>query len=408
LVAALAAASITTPSAIQVATIPDVLAGSDVSGEAPTGSGKTLAFGVPMLQRIAVLRAERNRRSSAAPPLALVVAPTRELARQILRTLEPLAAAVDLRLLAVHGGVPFEPQIEALATGIDILIACPGRLLDLHEQGYVQLGHTSVVVIDEADHLADMGFLPDVTALLALTSAERQTLLFSATLGGEVADLIDVAQRSPIRHDIAAPDMVPVRHHLWSVEADDRVGLLADIAEHCGPTVAFSNTRRGAEHIVDQLRRRGVTASLLHGGNAQDHRTLALDRFATGAARLLVATDVAARGLHVDGVACVVHVDLPTDPTDYVHRSGRTGRAGAVGTVVAFVDPAATDAARRFISRVAADPAGDIVGEVEITRPDVYALESAAERRAIDREIAAIEHLVRPGAVGAVKFSRPG
>ena len=409
LVESLIAHAITTPSPIQAATIPDALARRDVAGEAPTGSGKTLAFGLPLLQLVDAARRAGPAGAPARIPIGLVVAPTRELARQIIRTLDPLATALGLRLHAVHGGVPFEPQIEALRQGVDVVIACPGRLLDLVEQGAADLGSVTTVVIDEADRLADMGFLPDVMRLLQLTSSGRQTLLFSATLAGPVEELVAATQqRSPVRHHVAAPDIVPVRHHLWVVANAGREALLADIARHCGPTVAFTNTRREADRVAAQVRRLGVEASLLHGGNDQHDRTRALDRFAAGTTRLMVATDVAARGLHVEGVACVVHHDLPTDPTDYVHRSGRTGRAGAVGTVVAFVDPAAIDRARRLVARVAAELPGDIVSDAEITEPDVLSLESAADRVAIDRELIAMGTMSRPGAVGTVKFSGRG
>lgn len=408
LVEALIAQAITTPSPIQAATIPDALARRDVAGEAPTGSGKTLAFGLPLLQLVDAARRAGPAGAPARIPIGLVVAPTRELARQIIRTLDPLATALGLRLHAVHGGVPNESQIEALRQGVDVVIACPGRLLDLVEQGAADLSSVKTVVIDEADRLADMGFLPHVMRLLQLTSSGRQTLLFSATLAGPVEELVATQQRSPVRHHVAAPDIVPVRHHLWVVANAGRVALLADIVRHCGPTVAFTNTRGEAQRVAAQVRRLGVEASLLHGGNAQHDRTRALDRFAAGATRLMVATDVAARGLHVEGVACVVHHDLPTDPTDYVHRSGRTGRAGAVGTVVAFVDPAAIDRARRLVARVAAELPGDIISDAEITEPDVLSLESAADRVAIDRELIAMGTMSRPGAVGTVKFNGRG
>ncbi len=398
LVARLSESGIVVPSPVQVLTIPDALAGVDVAAQAPTGSGKTLAFGLPMIQCLAA-------RSTGPGPTGLVIAPTRELARQIGRTLQPLAATFGLRVYAVYGGVPFEPQIDAFHQGIDIVVACPGRLLDLIDQGHACLDAVTVLVIDEADRLADLGFLPDVDRLLQQTSPRRQTMVLSATLDGPVVDLLATAQRDPVRHHVAPSEQLPVRHHFWLVAPPDHVPLLADLADHCGPTIAFSNTRRGADHTGRQLARLGVRVSLLHGGNDQERRAEALDRFANGESQVLVATDVASRGLHIDNVACVVHLELPTDASDYVHRAGRTGRAGAVGTVVAFVDPEATAAARRLLRRVAANFPGDMVDEAEFTTPQVATLESVGDRVAIDHEMVALGTLIRPGTVGTVKFA---
>lgn len=406
LVARLSESGIVVPSPVQVLTIPDALAGVDVAAQAPTGSGKTLAFGLPMIQCLAARSTgpERAGREQASDPTGLVIAPTRELARQIGRTLQPLAATFGLRVHAVYGGVPFEPQIDAFRRGIDIVVACPGRLLDLIDQGHACLDAVTVLVIDEADRLADLGFLPDVDRLLQHTPPRRQTVVLSATLDGPVVDLLATAQRDPVHHHVSPSEQLPVRHHFWLVAPPDQVPLLADLADHCGPTIAFSNTRRRADHVGRQLARLGVRVSLLHGGNDQERRADALDRFANGESRVLVATDVASRGLHIDNVACVVHLELPTDASDYVHRAGRTGRAGAVGTVVAFIDPAADAPARRLLRRVAASFPGDMVDEAEFTAPQVFTLESAGDRVAIDHEMVALGTLIRPGAVGTVKF----
>jgi superfamily II DNA/RNA helicase len=329
LVDVLDARHIVEPFAIQHAAIPDALAGRDVCGQAPTGSGKTLAFGIPLVAR--VTRAERNR------PHGLVLAPTRELAAQIHRELQPLAAVRQLRVAVAYGGVSYGPQRQALRQGVDILVACPGRLLDLIQQGVVELGDVQVVVVDEADRLADMGFLPAVRRLLDLTPDTRQTMLFSATLDGEVARLTGAYQRQPRRHEIEPVDAHLCRHSFWRVDESDRTVLAADVIRHVGATVVFCRTRHGADRLARKLVQHGVLAAPIHGGRTQGQRDRALAAFADGQVRALVATDVAARGIHVDDVACVLHYDHPADHTTYLHRSGRTSRAGATGIVVSFV-----------------------------------------------------------------------
>ncbi len=331
LVQALAQRSVTEPFPIQAATIPDALAGRDVSGKAPTGSGKTLAFGLPLLTRVD--RAERNR------PKALILAPTRELAEQIKRELTPLARAARRSAFAIYGGVAYGPQKNALGKGVDVLVATPGRLEDLIEQRSVDLRGVNIVVVDEADRMADMGFLPAVRRILDQTARRRQTLLFSATLDGDIAVLSRDYQRDPIRHEAGSvePETVDARHHFWLVQHHDRVRHTADLVEAAGRSIVFTRTRHGADRLAKQLGKLGVAAVAMHGGRSQNQRTRALGEFDTGRAQALIATDVAARGIHIDAVASVIHFDPPGDHKDYLHRSGRTARAGATGTVVSLV-----------------------------------------------------------------------
>jgi len=319
------------PFPVQEATIPDALAGRDVSGKAPTGSGKTLAFGLPLLVRVE--KAEKFR------PRALVLAPTRELAEQIKRELTPLAKAVGRYLFAVYGGVAYGPQKGALRKGVDVLVATPGRLEDLMEQGSVDLRDVNIVVVDEADRMADMGFMPAVRRILDSTSRRRQTLLFSATLDGDIAVLSRDYQRDPVRHEAGTveAETIDATHHFWLVERHDKIQHVADLIEATGRTIVFTRTRHGADRLARQLKNVGVSAVAMHGGRSQNQRNAALKAFASGRTHALIATDVAARGIHVDDVASVIHFDLPGDHKDYLHRSGRTARAGASGTVVSFL-----------------------------------------------------------------------
>lgn len=332
LIDALAGRGIAKPFPIQARTIPPALAGRDVSGRAPTGSGKTLAFGIPLVANVERARPKR--------PRALVLVPTRELAAQVCRDLEWLGASRGVRVHAFYGGTKFEGQVKALRRGVDIAVACPGRLKDLIDQGIARLDGVDLVVVDEADRMADMGFLPEVRRLVDQTDAGRQTLLFSATLDGDVDELVQRYQHDPVRIDVV-PDVVESRleHHFWSVRHADRVATTAAVIRRVGPTVVFTRTRYGADRVARQLVQTGVEAVAIHGNRTQNQRERALRAFRNGDAQALVATDVAARGIHVDDVACVVHFDLPTDPKDYVHRSGRTGRAGATGIVVALAMP---------------------------------------------------------------------
>jgi len=364
LVAALEQRRITEPFPIQVATIPDALAGRDVSGRAPTGSGKTLAFGIPVVERAP--RARRLR------PGALILAPTRELAAQIQRDLLPLAKRRGRRVIAVYGGVGYDAQIRELRRGVDILVACPGRLIDLVERQAVMLDGIEIVVVDEADRMADMGFLPQVRKLLDLVSAHRQTILFSATLDGDVGALVREYQSDPVLHEVGEvePDLAASTHAFWHVEASERPRHTAALVQEHGSAIVFCRTRHGADRLVKQLGAAGVSATAIHGGRSQNQRDRALQSFKRGEVGALVATDVAARGIHVDGVACVVHFDLAEDAKAYLHRSGRTGRAGASGVVVTLVAGPTVRDARRLQNDVGL-PAGleRVGGKPESTPP---------------------------------------
>jgi superfamily II DNA/RNA helicase len=337
LTAVLERKGITDPFPIQAATLPDCLAGRDVCGKAPTGAGKTLAFGLAIATRLASKPGAR--RKGRRNPSALVLVPTRELAAQIEEVIAPLASAVGARVASIYGGVGYGKQLSALRSGVDVLIACPGRLTDLFERGSVDLSFVEVAVIDEADRMADMGFLPAVRRLLDETSTSRQTLLFSATLDGPVDKLVRDYQHDPVRHDVepSEADTGEVSHHFWRVEAKDRVSVTTQAVSARGPAVVFCRTKRGADRLSERLSRSGLASAAIHGDRSQSQRERALASFRAGRLDVLVATDVAARGIHVDAVPLVVHFDPAADDTDYVHRSGRTGRAGADGTVVSLI-----------------------------------------------------------------------
>ena len=345
LVRALARRKLVEAFPVQAAAIPDALTGRDVSGKAPTGSGKTLAFGLPLLARVD--RADRHR------PRALILAPTRELAEQISRELIPLAQAVGRRVLAIYGGVGYGSQKGPLNKGVDLLVATPGRLEDLIAQRFVDLSRVDIVVVDEADRMADMGFLPAVRRILDQTSPRRQTLLFSATLDGDVAVLSRDYQRNPVRHEAGTvqPETIDARHHFWLVLHHDRVRHTADLIETAGRSLVFTRTRHGADRLAKQLTKLGIKAVALHGGRSQNQRTKALQAFSSGRAQALIATDVAARGIHIDAIASVIHFDPPGDFKDYLHRSGRTARAGATGTIVSLV----TGDQQRTVRRIQQD-----------------------------------------------------
>ncbi len=313
---------------IQSMTLPDGLAGRDLCGRAPTGSGKTIAFGIPLAARVSKARPKR--------PRGLVLVPTRELAAQVCGELEWLGRSRKLRVAAVYGGAGFGLQFKQLRRGVDVLVACPGRLMDLIERREVDLDEVEMVVVDEADRMADMGFLPAVQQLLDRTPESRQTLLFSATLDGAVDSLVRRYQREPSRHLLPEADQTAATHLFWKAERDERVGLTAEIVKQAGPTIVFCRTKHGADGLAKKLEQRGVRSAAIHGNRSQGQRERALAAFADGKVTALVATDVAARGIHVDSVACVVHFDPPADFKDYTHRSGRTARAGAAGTVVSL------------------------------------------------------------------------
>jgi superfamily II DNA/RNA helicase len=312
-----------------------------------------------------------------------VLVPTRELAGQVAGELTLLTRGTKLRVTTVYGGVGFGPQRNALRRGVDILVACPGRLADLIGQGDVVLDDVAIAVVDEADRMADMGFLPEVRRLLDQTRPDRQTLLFSATLDGAVDVLVQRYQRDPVRHEVrgADDDAARATHLFWRIDESDRVAVCAQVVDAAGPTVVFCRTRHRADRIAKRLSGAGVSAAAIHGGRSQGQRDRALEAFRQGRVAALVATDVAARGIHVDAVAAVVHFDPPADPKDYVHRSGRTARAGAAGVVISLVGPAQRKDATKL--RKAAGVQADL------TDPDVRVLRrgrEAANRMRYDRK----------------------
>ncbi len=320
------------PFAIQTTALPDALAGRDVSGCAPTGSGKTLAFAIPVAARVEAARPGR--------PRALLLTPTRELAGQIRDALQPLAAVRGRTVATFYGGTSVNKDIQRLRRGVDIAVCTPGRLADLVQRGDCDLSEVELVVLDEADRMADMGFLPEVKRLLDRTRPNRQTLLFSATLDGDVDVLVTRYQRDPVRHEVAAErdDTGDVRHLFWPVTRQGRRPLATEaLHAHAGSAIVFCRTKRGADRLAKQLRKSGIDTASIHGDRSQNQRERALSSFADGTVTTLVATDVAARGIHVDDVELVLHYDLPATEKDYVHRSGRTGRAGADGVVVSLV-----------------------------------------------------------------------
>ncbi|MGW3085826.1 DEAD/DEAH box helicase [Streptomyces sp. NPDC001108] len=332
----LAAEGVTTPFPIQAATLPSALAGRDVLGRGRTGSGKTLAFGLAVLARTAGSRAESRR------PLALVLVPTRELAQQVTEALTPYARALRLRMATLYGGVPVAPQAAVLREGAEVVVATPGRLRDLVERRSCRLDRVAVTVLDEADRMADMGFLPQVTDVLDRVRPQGQRLLFSATLDGDVDQLVARYLHDPVVHaaDPVAGAVATMEHHLLLVRPADKFAVATRIAARDGRVIMFLHTKHAADRFTAHLLGSGVRAAALHGGRSQQERTRTLDRFRAGQVTVLVATDVAARGIHVDELDLVVNVDPPADHKDYLHRGGRTARAGASGTVVTLALPA--------------------------------------------------------------------
>jgi superfamily II DNA/RNA helicase len=331
LIDVLAERGITTPFEIQTLAIPDGIAGRDVCGKAKTGSGKTLAFGIPMIQRISKAKPHR--------PTGLALVPTRELAVQVCKELEPLAATRGLTFEAIYGGSPIEKQIAALKRGVDFVVATPGRMIDLIQQEELSVADLEGVVIDEADRMADMGFMPQVEWILRRTEKKHQTLLFSATLDGMVGALISRYQTDPVTHEVASDDVTvaEMEHRFLAVHEMDRVRVAARIVEASNRTIIFSRTKWGADKLTDKLLGENVKAAAIHGDLRQAQREKALSDFQAGKVKCLVATDVAARGIHVDDVDVVIHYDPPSDAKTYVHRSGRTARAGESGVVVSLV-----------------------------------------------------------------------
>ncbi len=332
LVKVLAAEGIDTPFAIQRLAIPDALAGRDVCGQAKTGSGKTLVFGLTMIQQVAAAKPKR--------PTGLILVPTRELANQVTDVMTPLAAAAGKWILAVYGGTSMRTQINALKDGVDIVIATPGRLIDLLDRKHLSVTDVTMVAIDEADQMADMGFLPQVHTIMRRIEGEHQTLLFSATLDGQVGALIRSYMNDPVRHEVASAKITvdTMEHRFLKVHQMDKVKVAALITESVDRTLVFVQTKIGADRVTDKLQREGVKAAAIHGGLHQSRRERTLRDFADGKLPVLVATNVAARGLDVEGVDIVMHYDPPDDPKTYLHRSGRTARAGDTGLVVTLVE----------------------------------------------------------------------
>jgi superfamily II DNA/RNA helicase len=335
LVQRMAKDGITAPFPIQEATIPDALAGKDVLGRGQTGSGKTLGFGLPTLMRLAGGHTESRR------PRGMVLVPTRELAMQVHDALEPLAHVMGVTIKLIAGGLPYPKQIESLRRGVDLLIATPGRLIDLCEQGAADLGAVEIAVLDEADHMCDMGFMPAVTTLLDMTPKSGQRLLFSATLDNDVDKIVKTYLKDPVTHSTESGQATvsTMEHHLLVIEPGHKQSLTAELASRDGRTIVFVRTKLGADRVATQLRDRGVMAAALHGGLTQGARNRTLDQFKDGSVPVLVATDVAARGIHVDDVGLVVQADPPAEHKDYLHRAGRTARAGGKGAVVTLLLP---------------------------------------------------------------------
>jgi len=352
LVPALQRAGIESPFPIQVATLPDAIAGRDILGRGQTGSGKTLAFGLAMLTRLSGRRAEVKR------PLGLVLVPTRELAMQVSDTLTPLAHTAQLSVRLIVGGMPYSKQIRSLERGVTILVATPGRLVDLVNRGDVDLSSVEITVLDEADQMADMGFLPIVREILDMTKTNGQRLLFSATLDGDVDTLRRKYLRNPAEHSTAPvhAQIEGMDHHVLLVHPADKDLVTAQIAARDGRTIFFVRTQAGVDRLAGHLALQGVPVGALHGGKSQAVRTRTLDAFRNGVTPALVATDVAARGIHVDGISLVVHVDSPADPKDYLHRAGRTARAGETGTVVTLASPKQQRLVSSLTKRAGVDP----------------------------------------------------
>jgi superfamily II DNA/RNA helicase len=387
LVQALTSAGLTQPFPIQVATLPDTLAGRDVLGRGKTGSGKTLAFSIPLVARLSGNGGRPSR------PAGLVLAPTRELATQITATLQPLAAAHGLTITTIFGGVPQNRQVKALQSGIDIVVACPGRLEDLMRQRLISLDGVAVTVIDEADHMADLGFLPGVTRILAATPAGGQRLLFSATLDNGVDKLVTRFLREPVSHSVDSQNspVAAMTHHVFQVAGPEaKKDLVRTLASGSGRRILFMRTKHQARKLARQLTESGIPSVDLHGNLSQPARDRNLAAFTAGSTRVLVATDIAARGVHVDDVELVVHIDPPAEHKAYLHRSGRTARAGRAGDVVTLVLPEQRKETQVLLRKagitaapqqVAADSAAvlELVGEIAPYRAPVTA--AAAQPR---------------------------
>ena len=322
---------ISEPFEVQKESIPDSLLGRDVCCRAPTGSGKTLAFGLPLIAR--------TRRANPKRPTGLILTPTRELAEQINSVLKPIALAVDRDVVSIYGGVSYKKQYNALNKGVDILVACPGRLIDLLDRRALKLDDVETVVLDEADRMADMGFMDPVCEILDQCSENRQTILFSATLDDEVAEIVKNYQKNPVTVEVGPKEVSieNMQHLFWTMKPHQKLRVTSEILTKCGKTMIFCKTRRGVDRLGDEMYDAEINVSTLHGGLNQRQRDRALRRFTKGGSIALVATDVAARGIDIQGVNCVIHYDPPENGKAYKHRSGRTARAGAEGVVISYV-----------------------------------------------------------------------
>ena len=417
LVESLARQGIRAPFAIQARTLPDALAGRDILGRAQTGSGKTLAFGIPLLARLESDGSAAERRRGA--PRGLVLVPTRELAQQVTDALGPLARRLGLRIVSVYGGAPMHKQITGLRSGVDIVVATPGRLIDLMEQGECVLSEVGIAVLDEADYMADLGFLPAVTRILDDTPSSGQRMLFSATLDRGVSGLVRRYLREPAFHAVA-PAAAPVEsvlHRTFVVKNEDKVALASEIAGRPGRTLFFVRTKYGADRLARQLGRSGVQAVAIHGNLRQGARNRALSSFSTGETRVLVATDVAARGIHVDDLDLVIHFDPAADAKDYLHRSGRTARAGATGTVVSFTLPDQRKTFTRLLEdasvsaeTLTVEPGHEAVRElatsgtpVVVTKPRVERRDDAAKKGRSNRQRGGKPRYGKPSSSGTFR-----
>ncbi|MGW0013079.1 DEAD/DEAH box helicase, partial [Streptomyces tendae] len=391
----LAQNGVTTPFPIQAATIPDALAGKDILGRGRTGSGKTLSFGLPTLATLAGGRTEKHK------PRAVILTPTRELAMQVADALQPYGDVVGLRMKVVCGGTSMGNQIYALEKGVDILVATPGRLRDIINRGACSLENVEIAVLDEADQMSDLGFLPEVTELLDQVPAGGQRMLFSATMENEIKTLVDRYLKDPVSHEVDAAQgaVTTMSHHILVVKPKDKAPVTAAIASRKGRTIIFVRTQLGADRVAEQLRDAGAKADALHGGMTQGARTRTLADFKDGYVNVLVATDVAARGIHVDGIDLVLNVDPAGDHKDYLHRAGRTARAGRTGTVVSLslphqrrqifrlMEDAGVDATRHIIQGGAAfDPeVAEITGARSMTEVQAESAGNAAQQA--EREV---------------------
>ncbi|MFE0812103.1 DEAD/DEAH box helicase, partial [Streptomyces sp. NPDC058848] len=391
----LAQNGVTTPFPIQAATIPDALAGKDILGRGRTGSGKTLSFGLPTLAQLAGGRTEKHK------PRAVILTPTRELAMQVADALQPYGDVVGLRMKVVCGGTSMGNQIYALEKGVDILVATPGRLRDIINRGACSLENVQIAVLDEADQMSDLGFMPEVTELLDQVPAGGQRMLFSATMENEIKTLVDRYLKDPVSHEVDAAQgaVTTMSHHILVVKPKDKAPVTAAIASRKGRTIIFVRTQLGADRVAEQLRDAGAKADALHGGMTQGARTRTLADFKDGYVNVLVATDVAARGIHVDGIDLVLNVDPAGDHKDYLHRAGRTARAGRTGTVVSLslphqrrqifrlMEDAGVDATRHIIQGGAAfDPeVAEITGARSMTEVQAESAGNAAQQA--EREV---------------------